>query len=177
MGGSGLGCHCFHVLRPLSPPCLVDPGYLKHLKAIVQYKEDIRTRLQNLYSLRPHREVGVESRGPWSGGLGLKGATRSLTPASPPPVSPQWRGFLDLAGSVSDDRLDQVIDSQKPTQCCSLVYSLAATGPLKAVMLSHDNVSVAPGGGRRGPGEVTLWLWVSSGRRRARRVENETGCR
>ncbi|XP_047565127.1 long-chain-fatty-acid--CoA ligase ACSBG2-like isoform X3 [Lutra lutra] len=77
-------------------------GSLKHLKAIVQYKEEIRTRMQNLYS---------------------------------------WRGFLDLAGSVSEDTLDRVIDSQKPNQCCTLVYSLSATSPPKAMMLSHDNIT------------------------------------
>ncbi|XP_035578035.1 long-chain-fatty-acid--CoA ligase ACSBG2-like isoform X3 [Zalophus californianus] len=65
-------------------------GSLKHLKAIVQYKEEIRTWLQNLYS---------------------------------------WRGFLDLADGISENTLDQVIDSQKPNQCCALVYSLSVTGP------------------------------------------------
>uniref|UniRef100_A0A8C7B6Y9 long-chain-fatty-acid--CoA ligase n=1 Tax=Neovison vison TaxID=452646 RepID=A0A8C7B6Y9_NEOVI len=70
-------------------------GSLKHLKAIVQYKEEIRTRLQNLYSV----------------------------------------------GGTSEDTLDRVIDSQKPNQCCTLVYSLSATGPPKAMMLSHDNIT------------------------------------
>ncbi|XP_027981817.1 long-chain-fatty-acid--CoA ligase ACSBG2-like [Eumetopias jubatus] len=77
-------------------------GSLKHLKAIVQYKEEIRTWLQNLYS---------------------------------------WRGFLDLADGISENTLDQVIDSQKPNQCCALVYSLSVTGPPKAMMLSHDNIT------------------------------------
>ncbi|XP_039077291.1 long-chain-fatty-acid--CoA ligase ACSBG2-like [Hyaena hyaena] len=77
-------------------------GYLKHLKAIVQYKEEIRTQLHNLYS---------------------------------------WRGFLDLADGVSEDTLDQVIDSQKPNQCCALVYSMSLTGTPKAMMLSHDNIT------------------------------------
>uniref|UniRef100_H0XWM1 long-chain-fatty-acid--CoA ligase n=1 Tax=Otolemur garnettii TaxID=30611 RepID=H0XWM1_OTOGA len=78
-------------------------GSLKHLKAIVQYKEVIQTEQTNLYS--------------------------------------QWQSFLDLAEGVSDYRLDQVIDSQKPNQCCTLVFSLSATGPPKAVMLSHDNIT------------------------------------
>ncbi|XP_047690763.1 long-chain-fatty-acid--CoA ligase ACSBG2-like isoform X2 [Prionailurus viverrinus] len=77
-------------------------GHLKHLKAIVQYKEEIRTRLQNLYS---------------------------------------WRGFLDLADGVSEDTLNQVIDSQKPNQCCALLYSMSIAGPPKPVMLSHDNIT------------------------------------
>lgn len=70
----------------------------------------------------------------------------------------QWRGFLDLAGGISEDTLDRVIDSQKPNQCCMLVYSLSATGPPKAMMLSHDNVSVPSGGG-------SLGLWGSCGRK------------
>uniref|UniRef100_A0A667HC45 long-chain-fatty-acid--CoA ligase n=1 Tax=Lynx canadensis TaxID=61383 RepID=A0A667HC45_LYNCA len=65
-------------------------GYLKHLKAIVQYKEEIRTRLQN---------------------------------------------------GVSEDTLNQVIDSQKPNQCCALLYSMSIAGPPKPVMLSHDNIT------------------------------------
>ncbi|XP_040317662.1 long-chain-fatty-acid--CoA ligase ACSBG2-like [Herpailurus yagouaroundi] len=77
-------------------------GYLKHLKAIVQYKEEIRTRLQNLYS---------------------------------------WRGFLDLADGVSEDTLNQAIDSQKPSQRCALLYSMSIAGPPKPVMLSHDNIT------------------------------------
>ncbi|XP_029772319.1 long-chain-fatty-acid--CoA ligase ACSBG2-like [Suricata suricatta] len=77
-------------------------GSLKHLKAIVQYKERIRTPLHNLYS---------------------------------------WNSFLDLADYVSEDTLNHVIDSQKPNQCCTLVYTLSITGPPKAMMLSHDNIT------------------------------------
>ncbi|XP_076977098.1 long-chain-fatty-acid--CoA ligase ACSBG2-like isoform X2 [Tamandua tetradactyla] len=77
-------------------------GSLKHLKGIIQYKEEIRMKEPNLYS---------------------------------------WEAFLDLAKDVSDEKLDQVIDSQKPNQCCTLVYSLSGAGPPKAVMLSHDNIT------------------------------------
>ncbi|KAM4888899.1 long-chain-fatty-acid--CoA ligase ACSBG2-like isoform 2-T3 [Thomomys bottae] len=52
-----------------------------------------------------------------------------------------WRGFLDLADQISEDRLDKVIDSQKPNQCCALVYSLAVMGPPRAMLLSHDNIT------------------------------------
>nr|KAF6401563.1 hypothetical protein HJG63_009621 [Rousettus aegyptiacus] len=77
-------------------------GCLKHLKAIVQYKEKIQSQLRNLYS---------------------------------------WRAFLELGDSIPDDVLNQVIDSQKPNQCCALIYRLVATGPPKAIMLSHDNIT------------------------------------
>uniref|UniRef100_A0A667HV50 long-chain-fatty-acid--CoA ligase n=1 Tax=Lynx canadensis TaxID=61383 RepID=A0A667HV50_LYNCA len=70
-----------------------------------------------------------------------------VTHAAP---SPQWRGFPDLADGVSEDTLNQVIDSQKPNQCCALLYSMSIAGPPKPVMLSHDNVSVPPGAGRPG---------------------------
>uniref|UniRef100_A0A8C8YJZ8 long-chain-fatty-acid--CoA ligase n=1 Tax=Prolemur simus TaxID=1328070 RepID=A0A8C8YJZ8_PROSS len=62
-------------------------------------------------------------------------------PVGFPGASLQWQRFLDLAQEISDDRLDKVIDSQKPNQCCTLVFSMAAMGPPKAVMLSHDNIT------------------------------------
>ncbi|XP_035311298.1 long-chain-fatty-acid--CoA ligase ACSBG2 isoform X1 [Cricetulus griseus] len=77
-------------------------GYLKHLKAIIQYREDIQEVQPNLYS---------------------------------------WKGFLDLADGISDEKLDQIIDSQKPNQCCALVYKQGISGPPKATMLSHDNIT------------------------------------
>ncbi|XP_048196584.1 long-chain-fatty-acid--CoA ligase ACSBG2-like [Perognathus longimembris pacificus] len=52
-----------------------------------------------------------------------------------------WRGFLDLADRISDEKLDHIIDSQKPNQCCTLVYSLGDMGPPKILMLSHDNIT------------------------------------
>ncbi|EDL83600.1 similar to gonadotropin-regulated long chain acyl-CoA synthetase, isoform CRA_a [Rattus norvegicus] len=76
-------------------------GYLKHLKAIIQYREDIQEVQPNLYS---------------------------------------WKGFLDLADGISDEKLDQIIDAQKPNQCCALVYNQGTTGNPKAIMLSHDNI-------------------------------------
>ncbi|XP_006869082.1 PREDICTED: long-chain-fatty-acid--CoA ligase ACSBG2-like [Chrysochloris asiatica] len=75
-------------------------GFLKQLKAIVQYKEVIRMGQPDLYS---------------------------------------WTDFLNLAGGISDEVLDRVIDSQKPNQCCMLVYRLNVSGPPKVIMLSHDN--------------------------------------
>uniref|UniRef100_A0A673TMI7 long-chain-fatty-acid--CoA ligase n=1 Tax=Suricata suricatta TaxID=37032 RepID=A0A673TMI7_SURSU len=81
-------------------------GSLKHLKAIVQYKE-----------LHPP------------------------PPSAHPTPCLQWNSFLDLADYVSEDTLNHVIDSQKPNQCCTLVYTLSITGPPKAMMLSHDNIT------------------------------------
>lgn len=66
----------------------------------------------------------------------------SSAPRPPLLASRQWQKFLDLGGHISDERLDSIIDAQKPNQCCALVYSLVATGPPKIIMLSHDNVSV-----------------------------------
>ncbi|CAO2641044.1 Long-chain-fatty-acid--CoA ligase ACSBG2 [Lemmus lemmus] len=76
--------------------------YLKHLKAIIQYREDIQEVQPNLYT---------------------------------------WKGFLDLADGISDEKLDQIIDSQKPNQCCALVYNQGTIGPPKLMMLSHDNIT------------------------------------
>lgn len=71
--------------------------------------------------------------------------TCQTSPAPALPLSlPQWRAFLELGDSIPDDVLNQVIDSQKPNQCCALIYRLVATGPPKAIMLSHDNVSGPP---------------------------------
>ncbi|XP_021074056.1 long-chain-fatty-acid--CoA ligase ACSBG2-like [Mus pahari] len=77
-------------------------GYLKHLKAIIQYREDIQEVRPNLYS---------------------------------------WKGFLDLADDISDEKLDKIIDALKPNQCCALVYNQGTTGAPKAIMLSHDNIT------------------------------------
>ncbi|KAG3280609.1 long-chain-fatty-acid--CoA ligase ACSBG2-like [Ictidomys tridecemlineatus] len=77
-------------------------SYLKHLKGIVQYKDELQVEQENLYS---------------------------------------WKEFLNLAGDISDEKLDRVIDSQKPNQCCTLVYSMGSTSLSKIVMLSHDNIT------------------------------------
>lgn len=155
-------------------------GYLKHLKAIVQYKEKVQTQLQNLYSVgpcgrtgwggepRPARRVEVSAGGP------------RLSPRQPSPPHrlrlslPQWGAFMELADSIPDSVLDQVIDSQKPNQCCALIYRLVATGPPKAIMLSHDNVSGPPAEAGRAPGRCSACHVDPS---ELLGAENQTACR
>ncbi|XP_072458085.1 long-chain-fatty-acid--CoA ligase ACSBG2-like isoform X5 [Notamacropus eugenii] len=52
-----------------------------------------------------------------------------------------WEEFLKLGVTISDEMLDRIIDSQKPNQCCMVVYTAGTTGPPKAVMISHDNIT------------------------------------
>ncbi|XP_040393107.1 long-chain-fatty-acid--CoA ligase ACSBG2 isoform X5 [Cygnus olor] len=75
---------------------------LPHLKAIVQYGEELKEKRPNLYS---------------------------------------WREFMDLGKDVPDAQLREIIDSQKPNQCCTLIYTSGTTGQPKGVMLSHDNLT------------------------------------
>ncbi|XP_059504921.1 long-chain-fatty-acid--CoA ligase ACSBG2-like isoform X3 [Stegostoma tigrinum] len=50
-----------------------------------------------------------------------------------------WKEFLELGKSVSDEVLDEVIESQNANQCCTLIYTSGTTGVPKGAMLSHDN--------------------------------------
>ncbi|NWV69496.1 ACBG2 ligase, partial [Malurus elegans] len=86
---------------------------LPHLKAIVQYGEEIKERRPNLYS----------------GATGL------------PHCGESWLEFMELGRDVPDSRLREVIASQKPNQCCTLIYTSGTTGQPKGVMLSHDNLT------------------------------------
>ncbi|NXC02378.1 ACBG2 ligase, partial [Orthonyx spaldingii] len=52
-----------------------------------------------------------------------------------------WREFMELGRDVPDSRLREVIESQKPNQCCTLIYTSGTTGQPKGVMLSHDNLT------------------------------------
>ncbi|XP_030322076.1 long-chain-fatty-acid--CoA ligase ACSBG2 isoform X2 [Calypte anna] len=75
---------------------------LPHLKAIIQYGEELKETRPNLYS---------------------------------------WSQFMDLGKDIPDAQLQEVIESQKPNQCCTLIYTSGTTGQPKGVMLSHDNLT------------------------------------
>lgn len=60
---------------------------------------------------------------------------------------------LELGAQVPEEDLDNVIDMQRPNQCCVLIYTSGTTGLPKGVMLSQDNVGPVPRCGYSG-------LWV-----------------
>ncbi|KAL6465440.1 hypothetical protein MHYP_G00255730 [Metynnis hypsauchen] len=52
-----------------------------------------------------------------------------------------WAEFMKLGEEVSDTQLEEMINSQKANECCSLIYTSGTTGNPKGVMLSHDNIT------------------------------------
>ncbi|XP_023674250.1 long-chain-fatty-acid--CoA ligase ACSBG2-like isoform X2 [Paramormyrops kingsleyae] len=52
-----------------------------------------------------------------------------------------WAELVEMGRNEPDNRLDEIIASQKPSQCCSLIYTSGTTGQPKGVMLSHDNIT------------------------------------
>ncbi|XP_028921284.1 long-chain-fatty-acid--CoA ligase ACSBG1 isoform X2 [Ornithorhynchus anatinus] len=73
--------------------------------------------------------------------------------------------FMELGTEIPDSTLDDIIDSQKPNQCCVLIYTSGTTGSPKGVMLSQDNITwTAKYGSRAGdiqPAEVQQEVVVS----------------
>ncbi|KAM3611025.1 uncharacterized protein V6R79_012660 [Siganus canaliculatus] len=75
---------------------------LPHLKAIVQYKGELKQKAPFLYT---------------------------------------WAEFMKLGEDIPEKQLDDVIDSLRANECCTLIYTSGTTGNPKGVMLSHDNIT------------------------------------
>lgn len=53
-----------------------------------------------------------------------------------------WEDFLSIGSRANVDiELNHRIESQKPGNCCDVVYTSGTTGNPKAVLLSHDNLT------------------------------------
>ncbi|XP_075043486.1 long-chain-fatty-acid--CoA ligase ACSBG2-like isoform X2 [Mixophyes fleayi] len=52
-----------------------------------------------------------------------------------------WEQLINLGSEVEESYLNEVIESQRPNQCCAVMYPNAGTSELRGVMLSHDNVT------------------------------------
>ncbi|XP_043832341.1 long-chain-fatty-acid--CoA ligase ACSBG2-like isoform X2 [Dromiciops gliroides] len=79
---------------------------LSYLKAIIQYRGQIKEKMPDLYS---------------------------------------WDEFIAMGASMPDEPLEEILESQKPNQCCTLIYTSGTTGQPKGVMLSHDNITWTSG--------------------------------
>uniref|UniRef100_A0A673C998 long-chain-fatty-acid--CoA ligase n=1 Tax=Sphaeramia orbicularis TaxID=375764 RepID=A0A673C998_9TELE len=52
-----------------------------------------------------------------------------------------WAEFMKLGEDVPNKQLNDVIDSLRANECCTLIYTSGTTGNPKGVMLSHDNIT------------------------------------
>ncbi|MBK8988865.1 MAG: AMP-binding protein [Chloroflexi bacterium] len=56
------------------------------------------------------------------------------------PLVLTWEAFLAQGSSVSDDQVDERLNSLRPDKLAQLIYTSGTTGPPKGVMLSHNNL-------------------------------------